>query len=127
MTLPKHCVTRLRPAGAAALLLSGVLLMPGIATAQAPPSLSGTWLLSCPGRAGRVRQVTLHIEQSGSKLSGTFSGPRRSGILSGTAQGGEVSLQMGADGKSIALTGTTGGNSMTVHGPRGATCSASRR
>jgi hypothetical protein len=129
MSSSKHSVTRVRPAGAAValLLLGGVLAMPGIAGAPAPPSLSGTWQLSCTGRGGRARQVTLRIEQSGTRLSGSFSGPRRSGKLRGTVQGSQVSLQMGADGKSVTLTGTTGGNSMTVHGPRGNTCSASRR
>jgi hypothetical protein len=119
MALPKHLVT--------ALVLSGVLGMPGIAAAQGSPSVSGKWQLSCPGRKGRVRQVTLQIEQSGSKLSGSFSGPRRSGNLSGNLQGGQVSLQIGVDDRSITLTGTTDGKSMTVHGPKGATCSASRR
>jgi hypothetical protein len=127
MTSTIHSVTRLRPAGALALLLSGVLAMPAIAAAQSTPTLSGTWQLSCPARGGRVRQVTLQIAQSGSRLSGSFSGPRRSGKLSGTAQGGQVSLQMGADGKSITLTGTTDGSSMSVHGPRGTSCSVSRR
>ena len=114
-------------AGTLALLLSGVLGIPGIAAAQTSPSLSGTWQLSCSGRKGRVRQVTLQIEQSGSKLSGSFSGPRRSGKLSGALQGRQISLLMGADGRSITLTGTTDGNSMTVHGPKGGSCSASRR
>jgi hypothetical protein len=117
MALPKHFVT--------ALLLSGVLGLPGIAAAQAP-SLSGKWQLSCSGRKGRVRQVTLQIEQSGAQLSGSFSGPRRSGNLSGTVRGSRVSLQIGADDRSITLTGTTDGSSMTVHGPKGAACSASR-
>lgn len=115
------------PAGALAMLLSGVLGAPGFALAQPAPTLSGTWQLSCPGRMGRVRQVTLRIEQSGSKLSGSFSGPRRSGELSGTVKGGRVALQMAADGKSVTLAGTTAGNSMTVHGPKGGTCSASRQ
>lgn len=114
-------------AGMLALLLSGVPGIPGIAAAQTSPSLSGTWQLSCSGRRGRVRQVTLRIEQSGSKLGGSFSGPRRSGKLSGAVQGRQVSLLMGADGRSITLTGTTDGNSMTVHGPKGGSCSASRR
>jgi hypothetical protein len=127
MTLPKRSVGRLRPTAMVALLLTGALAMPDIAAAQAPPSLSGTWQLSCPGRAGRVRQVTLQIEQSGSRLSGSFSGPRRSGKLSGTIQRGQISLQMGADGRSVTLTGTTDGSSMSVHGPKGGSCSASRR
>jgi hypothetical protein len=116
----------LRAAGAVALLLSGTFGVPGIAVAQASSSLSGTWQLSCSGRRGQVRQVRLQIEQNGSKLSGSFSGPRRSGKLSGTVQGGQVSLLMGADGRSVALTGTTDGNSMTVHGPKGTSCSAAR-
>ncbi len=144
MALPKHFVTSFSgssaaalvgraargpsAAGVLALLLSGALGVPGIATAQASSSLSGTWQLSCAGRKGRVRQVTLQIEQSGSKLSGSFSGPRRSGNLSGSVQGGRISLQMGGgDDRSITLTGTTDGNSMTVHGPKGASCSASRQ
>ncbi|HUA24201.1 MAG TPA: hypothetical protein VMA54_08795 [Steroidobacteraceae bacterium] len=127
MTSCKHSVAPLRPLAVVTLLLSGVLAVPGIATAQASPSLSGTWQLSCAGRGGRVRQVRLQIEQSGTKLGGSFSGPRRSGKLSGTVRGNQVSLQMGADGKSVTLTGTTGSNSMTVHGPRGNSCSASRQ
>ena len=118
---------RLGSASAVVLLLSGVLGMPGIAVAQTSPSLSGTWQLSCPTRKGQVRQITLRIEQSGSKLSGSFSGPRRSGSLNGTVQGGEVSLRMEANGRSITLTGATDGNSMTVRDSRGVSCSGSRR
>ncbi|MFZ0498559.1 MAG: hypothetical protein WAM52_05465 [Steroidobacteraceae bacterium] len=118
---------RLGAAGALALLLSGVLGVPGIAAAQTPPSLSGTWQLSCLGRKGHVRQITLQIAQSGSTLSGSFSAPRRSGKLSGTVQGGQVSLQLGADDQAITLTGTTDGNSMTVQGARGRSCTASRQ
>jgi hypothetical protein len=117
----------LGPTGALALLLSGVLGVPGIAAAQTSRSLSGTWQLTCSGRSGRARQVTLRIEQSGSKLSGSFNGRRRSGELSGTVQGGQVSIQMGADDRSITLTGTTDGNSMTVHGPKGGSCSGSHQ
>lgn len=119
MALTRHFLT--------ALLLSGVLSMPAVAAAQGSPNLSGKWQLSCSGRRGRVRQITLQIKQSGSKLSGTFSGPRRTGDLSGTVQGGQVSLQMGGDDTSITLTGVTDGNSITVHGPKGGSCAASRR
>ena len=118
---------RLGSAGAVMLLLSGVLGMPGIAVAQTPLPLSGTWRLSCPTRKGQARQITLQIEQSGSKLSGSFSSRRRSGSLNGTVQGGDVSLQMGANARSITLTGTTDGNSMTVRDRRGVSCSGSRR
>jgi len=143
MALPKHSVTPscrsaaaakvahaahgLGPAGELALLLCGVLGMPAVAAAQTPASLSGTWQLSCSGRRGRVRQITLKIDQSGSTLSGSFSGPRRSGGLSGTVQGDRVSIEMESDGKAITLTGTSDGNSMSVHGPKGGSCSGSRQ
>jgi hypothetical protein len=136
MALAKHSVTTMGcsarkwaglRAAALVLLLGGAFGLPGIATAQAPPSLSGKWQLSCSGRRGRARQITLRITQSGSKLSGSFTGPRRSGNFSGTVQGGQVSLQIGGDDRSITLTGTTNGSSMTVDGPKGASCSASRQ
>ena len=117
MMLRKHFVTF----SALALLSSGALAMPGMALAQTSPNLSGTWQLSCP-----KRKVTLQIEQEGSKLSGTFSG-RRSGKLSGSVQGDQVTLKVGGHFRSISLTGTTDGNSMTVHTQKGASCSASRQ
>jgi len=54
---------RLGSAGALALLLSGVLGGPGIAAAQTPSSLSGTWQLSCPvqGRMFLMRSPRQHI------------------------------------------------------------------
>lgn len=123
MAALKHLAT----AGVLALVLSCALGMSGTASAQAAPSLSGAWHLSCSGRNGRARQVTLRIEQSGSKLSGSFSGRRRSGKLSGTVEGGRISLLIGADGRSITLTGTTDGRSMTMEGPNGGSCSAARQ
>ena len=116
----------LRTAGALA-LLSGILAAPAIAAAQGSAALSGKWQLSCSGRRGQVRQLILQIAQHGSDLSGSFSGPRRSGELSGTIRGDQVSLQIGAGGRSITLTGTSDGKSMTVHGRKGSTCSGSRQ
>lgn len=93
-------------------------------TSSGPPA--ATARVGRPGRNGRVRHITLQIEQSGGKLIGSFSARRRAGKLSGSVHGNQVSLQMGADGRSITLTGTIDGNSMTVQGPRGGSCSASR-
>lgn len=141
MAVPKYFVTssvrvaaagrvgraarRLGSAGALALLLSGVLGVPGIAAAQTACRARG----SCPAwdAGGHLRQITFKIAQSGSTLSGSFGAPRRSGKLSGTLQGSQVSLQLGADDQAITLTGTTDGNSMTVHGARGRSCTASRQ
>jgi hypothetical protein len=118
---------RLGSAGAVALLLTGILAIPGTASAQNSPSLAGTWRLSCPNRQGGVRQITLRIEQNGAHLSGSFSGPRRSGKLSGTVQGDQVRLRIGAGGRTITLTGTSDGNSITIQRPRGGSCSGTRQ
>lgn len=122
-----RAVRRLSAAGALALLLTGTLWMPGMAAAQNASNLSGRWQLSCPNRKGGVRQVTLRIQQNGTKLSGSFSGPRHSGNLSGSVQGSRVSLQIAGGARSISLTGTTDGNSMTVHTRKGVSCSAARQ
>lgn len=141
MTACKHSVTsfprphvaakaaraaaRLGPAGALALLLSASFWTAGIAAAQTSPSLSGTWQMSCPTQRG-VRQVVLHIVQSGPKLSGSFTGPRRSGKLSGNVRGSQITLKMGRRFTSVSFTGTTQGNSMAVRSPNGVSCSVSR-
>lgn len=117
MTLRKHFAF-----SSALVLLSGVALaIPGITLAQTSPNLSGNWQLSCPKRS-----VMLQIEQDGSKLSGTFK-VRHSGKLSGSVQGNQVTLKMGGHFRSISLTGTTDGNSMTVHTKKGVSCTASRQ
>lgn len=123
----RRALRRLSAAGALALLLTGTLWMPGRAAAQDARNLSGRWQLSCPNRKGGVRQVTLEIQQDGSKLSGSFSGPRHSGNLSGSVQGSQVSLQIAGGARSISLTGTTDGNTMTVHTRKGVSCSAARQ
>jgi invasion protein IalB len=116
MMLRKHFVTF-----SALAILSSTLAMPGTAVAQASPNLSGSWQLSCP-----QRKATLQIAQNGSKLSGTFSGGR-SGKLSGSVQGDQITLKMGGYFRSISLTGTTDGKSMTVHTPKGVSCTALRQ
>jgi hypothetical protein len=120
-----RAAARLGSAGALALLLSASLWTPGVAAAQTSPSLSGTWQMSCPTQRG-VRQVVLHIVQSGPKLSGSFTGPRRSGKLSGNVHGSQITLKMGRRFRSVSFTGTIQGNSMAVRSPKGVSCSASR-
>ncbi len=71
--------------------------------------------------------MVLHIVQSGPKLSGSFTGPRRSGKLSGNVDGSQITLKMGRLFRSVSFTGTTNGNSMTVHSPKGVACSISRQ
>lgn len=122
-----RAVRRAGAGGTLAMLLSGLLAVPGIALAQSSPDLSGAWQMSCPDRNAGARKVAIRIEQNGPTLTGSVSGPGRSGKLSGTVQGNQVSLTVAGRRRSMTLTGTTDGNSMTVHTPRGATCSVSRQ
>lgn len=146
MTLSLQCVThitgsparspvgtsRVRPR-AGALLISALGIVLGCALcvpsvqAQSSPALSGNWKLSCTGRGGRVRQISLQIEQQGAKLSGSFSAGRRSGRLSGSVQGKEVSLELAGARREATLTGTTDGNTLQVHAAKGASCAAERQ
>lgn len=142
MALPEHSVTfsahlsaglravrkRLRSSivGPFGLILGCALAAPAV-LAQSSPTLSGNWQLSCTGRKGQVRQVTLQIQQQGSKLSGNYSGGSRSGRLRGSVQGDEVSLELAGKRRSATLTGTTDGNTLQVHTPKGISCTATRQ
>lgn len=143
MTLPERCVTSAAPSsltandprpvrrasvsGALALALGCALCAPA-ALAQSAPALSGKWQLSCAGRGGETRQISLDIDQQGSTLSGSYSGGRRSGQLQGSVQGTQVSLELAGKRKSVSFTGTTDGNTLQLHTAKGgASCTGTRR
>lgn len=127
MTLPKRSVTTLRRSLSACGLAVGCVLAAPAVLAQSPPTLSGNWQLACTGRGGQVRQVAVRIEQEGSKLSGSYSGSRRSGELRGSVQGNQVALELEGKRRSLQLTGTTDGNTLQVHTAKGVSCTATRR
>lgn len=141
MALPQPCATSFAPsplaasrlprqrtsvAGALALALACAICVPS-ALAQSQPALSGKWQLTCTSRGGETRQISLQIDQQGATLSGSYSGGRRSGQLSGSVQGNEVSLELAGKRRSATLTGTTDGNTMQVHGAKGASCKGTRQ
>jgi hypothetical protein len=96
--------------------------------AQSTPTLSGTWQLSCTGRKGEARQISITIEQQGATLSGSYTGGRRSGKLNGSVQGNQVSFELAGKRRSASFTGTTDGNRLRVHTAEGGvSCTATRQ
>jgi hypothetical protein len=110
---------------ATTLALCGAISAP-VALAQASPTVSGNWQLTCTMHRGRVRQIPLEIAQSGSKLRGSYAGPRGTGELTGSVQGNGVSFELAQGRRAASFTGTIDGNTMKVHTPKGITCSATR-
>jgi len=139
MALPRHRVTSFAPPAASdprprrtsvvaalALALGCSIAAPAV-LAQSAPVLSGKWQLSCTGRRGQVRHVSLEIEQQGATLSGSYAGPRRSGKLSGSVQGSEVSFELAGGRRSATFKGTTDGGRLHVHTAKGISCTATRQ
>jgi hypothetical protein len=112
-------------AGVVPVLLLGVSLVgSAVAFAQAPSTdVTGTWQLSCKGRRGAERQITVQLKQDGTQLSGTYSFSGKSGALTGSVQGDQVSFGAGQFG----FKGTLSGNSLTGKGKRGRSCSGTRQ
>lgn len=127
MTLPQPSVTALTRSLSMLGLIVGCALSAPAVLAQSPaPALSGNWQLSCTGRSGQVRRIAMRLEQQGSTLSGSYSGGRRSGKLSGSVRGTEVSLALEGKRRSARFTGTTDGNTLQVHTATGISCTAAR-
>ena len=73
-----------------------VLLLLGCSFATAQDrsvNVSGTWSVSVTGDAASAEQ-TIVLKQDGSKITGTFKGPRQSGPLEGTVDGNNTSFHV---------------------------------
>lgn len=128
----KNDVGRRRRGSAIAALglaMGCALAAPAVLAQSSPsPTLSGNWQLACTGHGGQVRQISLQIEQQGSKLSGSFhAAGGRSGQVSGNVQGNAVSLELAGKRRSATLTGTTDGKTLQMQSARGASCKATRQ
>ncbi len=76
-------------------------------------NVSGNWQISWQGRRGSEKG-TLHLQQDGDKLTGSFEGPRGSSDLTGTVQGGNISFNVQMQGRrtmTLAFSGTLDGTS----------------
>jgi hypothetical protein len=74
--------------------LALVFLFCGLTTAADEPSnVAGTWNVSVSGEAGSAEQAIV-LKQEGTKISGTFKGPRQSGPLEGSVDGKNISFHV---------------------------------
>lgn len=73
-------------------------------------NVAGTWTFKVSGDAGSADQ-TIVIKQDGSKITGTFKGPRQSGTIDGTVDGNNIKFHVTARA-GIDYTGTVDGDSM---------------
>lgn len=123
----RHWRRRNSVAAALAVLLGCGISAPAV-LAQSAPVLSGKWQLACSGRKGEMRQISLDIEQRGSTLTGSYAGGRRSGQLTGSVQGNQVSFELAGKRRSASFTGTTDGNTLQVHTAKGGvSCTATHQ
>ena len=109
-------IKRLFPIVLVCLLAAPLLLAQDAQSNQSQSSnLGGAWQLTWQGRDGS-QQATMQIQQDGSKLSGTFQGPRGSAPLTGSVDGNNISFNVQMQGRrgamTLAFTGTIDGNKM---------------
>ncbi len=80
-----------------------------------PASVAGSWQISWQSGRGN-EQGTLRLQQDGSKLSGTFQGPRGSSSLTGSIQNNNISFAVQMQGRrtfTLAFTGAVDGDKMS--------------
>ena len=88
-----------------------LLLVCSIALAQdKSANVTGTWTVNVTGDAGTAEQ-TIVLKQDGSKITGTFKGPRQSGPLEGTLDGNNISFHV-ATRVPLDYKGTVDGDTM---------------
>jgi hypothetical protein len=92
-------------------LATALLLFCGLAiAADDAANVAGTWKVSVSGDAGSAEQ-TIVLKQDGSKITGTFKGPRQSGPLEGTVDGKNISFHV-ATRVPLDYKGTVDGDTM---------------
>lgn len=79
-------------------LATGLLILfilSAVAAAAATPGISGAWNVKVTGEAGNADQK-ITLRQVGSKITGTFKGPRQSGTIEGTVDGNQIKFRVRA-------------------------------
>ena len=61
--------------------------------AYPPADVAGSWQVTVSGEAGNAKQ-TIVLTQDGTKITGTFKGPRQSGPLEGTVDGNNIKFHV---------------------------------
>ena len=78
----------------------------------APANPVGKWRLSFSDPKGNPRQGALALQQDGSNLSGTYTGPRGTFSTTGTMQGTQIKFTIKGLGKKLSFTGNVDGDKM---------------
>ena len=86
-------------------LVAVFMLIAGVAAAADPANVAGTWTFKVTGDSGNAEQ-TIVIKQDGTKITGTFKGPRQSGTIDGTVDGDTMKGTLAARGKTGDWTAT---------------------
>ena len=110
-------IKRLFPIVLVSLLAVPLLLAQDAQSNQSQSTnVGGAWQVSWQGREGS-QQATMQLQQDGSKLSGTFQGPRGSSPVTGSVDGNNISFNVQMQGRrgamTLAFTGTIDGNKMS--------------
>ncbi|MEG9435143.1 hypothetical protein JAO29_03060 [Edaphobacter sp. HDX4] len=89
-------------------------------------SVSGKWKLSFTDPTGNAREGVLDLQQDGSRLTGRFTGPRRTLSVKGDSDGNRITFAVSAMGRKLTFSGSANGDKMSGTTETGATWSASR-
>ena len=90
--------------------LAVLLAASPVVAGQQAPNVAGAWKIKVSGDAGSADQ-TIVLEQDGSRVTGTFKGPRQSGRLEGTLDGNKIQFHVKTR-VPLDYTGTVDGDKM---------------
>jgi len=91
-------------------LVAVFILVACAAAAADTANVAGTWNFKVTGDSGNADQ-TIVIKQDGTKITGTFKGPRQSGTIDGAVDGNNIKFHVTARA-GIDYTGTVDGDTM---------------
>ena len=100
-----------------------------VAAAQddaAPANVSGKWKLTFTAPDGSPKQGVLDLQQDGSSLTGSYTGPRGTFSAKGNIRGTQVTFTLSAMGRKLTFSGGADGGILSGTTQNGAFWSASR-
>ena len=100
--------------------------VPAAQDENAPANLSGKWKLSFTAPDGSAKQGELNLQQDGSILTGSFTGPRGTLSTKGNANGNQVTFAISAIGRKLTFSGSADGDKMSGATDKSGSWNASR-
>ncbi len=93
---------------------------------SASATVAGNWKLSFTDPTGNPKQGTLALQQDGSNLNGSCTGPRGTFSVKGSLQGNGITFTIHAMGRKFSFTGNVDGDKMSGTTESGSSWNASR-